>query len=363
MPALDDPLVARLLATARAVTPLAPITAIRAFLPQLDLGDTVDARVASKFSDGTFRVIVGGTALRLTLNPDTPVGQTLTLRLVAREPQLQFEVLSPAARTQPQVSNLGRLINQVLSQTPSAPPPAAKPVVQAPTGDAIALREPLARAVEHSGLFYESHQARWVRGDYPIERLLEEPQAALESRAQFPESAEEAGPLPHTTAPNVRLPARTAPDDTMPEGPVGERRLDTDALPMADKRTTEPAAREALPLVRQQIETLEARQIGWHGEIWPGQSMQWQIEEREPEQARPGPEPDWRTRVALSLPALGDIDAALSLSSTGIRIRVSASDPAATSSMQAGLGELQRALEAAGLNVVSLDVSHRGPSF
>ena len=357
-----DPLV-RLLAGARAISPLAPITSVRLTLPQLELGQVVRAQIASRLADGSFHVVIDGTALRMTLAADARPGDVLSLRLVAREPQLQFEHHGPApqaaAVTKAIVSNTGRLISQVLSEPAATPPRPTLPVIATPVTESDQLREPLARAVERSGLFYESHQARWIRGDFPIERLREEPQATI-ARTPGPIGHDvESSPAGHTLLPAIRPQLPIEPNDPLVGSKANAATPGTATSLVAEPRTSEPVARETLPLVRQQLDALETRHMSWHGEVWPGQLMHWEIAEHERESAHSSDERDWQTRIAMSLPALGDVGAALNLGAEGIRITLDAADLAAASAMQAGLQELKHALESAGLNVVAVQVRSR----
>lgn len=357
-----DPL-ARLLAAARAISPLAPITSVRLALPQLELGQVVRAQITSRQADGSIHVVVDGTTLRITLASDARPGDVLSLRLVAREPQLQFELHGPAPLpktiAQAILSNTGRLISQVLGEPAGSPPRPTRPVLTTPTTESDQIREPLARAVERSGLFYESHQARWIRGDFPLERLREEPQATITRSPYSIGHDVDFSPAGNTLQPPIRAQLPIQPDDPLFGAKAQIATPSTATSPTLERRASEPVARETLPLVRQQLETLETRHMRWHGEVWPGQSMHWEIAEQEREASRSCDGRDWQTRIALSLPALGDMGAALNLGAEGIRITLDAADPTAASAMQAGFRELKQALEIVGLNVVAVQVRTR----
>lgn len=58
-----------------------------------------------------------------------------------------------------------------------------------------ALSNALAKLVDQSGLFYESHLAQWVTGQRPLSALLQEPQATLRTPAQ-PAPQTQGQPLP-----------------------------------------------------------------------------------------------------------------------------------------------------------------------
>ncbi len=318
---METGLLSRLLGVARTVTALAPVSPVTLTLPQLELGQVVRAQVAARLADGSFHVVIEDTALKLTLPAGTKPGDVLPLRLLARQPRLQFELHVPSAEVNPEanppLSSTGRLIGQLLSEPAGLAPRQAQPVVATPTTEPAQLHAPLARAVERSGLFYEAHQARWIRGDYPLERLREEPQTAMVKD---------------------RLGA-------------GERLVGGD-------QTNALVARETIPIVRQQLDTLETRPVGWQGEVWPGQFMRWEIAEQEHDAKRPEHERDWLTQLSLSLPALGDISAQLEFGARGVRVALSAKDSATTQAMHAAAPELLHALEAAGVGRVTLKVRH-----
>ena len=95
--------------------------------------------------------------------------------------------------------------------------------------------------------------------------------------------------------------------------------------------TVHPAT---VPLVRQQLDLLATGQFRWTGEAWPGAKLDWTIEQDGDEWDRSGggaaseDDQPWRTRLTLSLPTLGTVDAELTLTGNRLVARVQAS-PAA----------------------------------
>ena len=176
---LETNLLARLIDAARTVMPLAPVNAATLALTQLPLGQTVRAQVMARHADGTFRLVINDAPLKLALPANAKTGDVVTLRLVAREPQLQFVLERPSASAETRLSSGARLIGQILSDPAPLRPQQLRPVAAMPIVDATKLREPLARAIQRSGLFYEAHQARWIDGEYPLAALQEEPQAVI----------------------------------------------------------------------------------------------------------------------------------------------------------------------------------------
>ena len=409
---METSLLARLLGTARTVTPLAPINAATLALTQLPLGQTVLAQVSARLADGSFRVVINDAPLKLALPANAKAGDVVTLRLVAREPQLAFDLDRPIASAEPRLSAAARLIGHILSDPAPLRPPQLQPLAATPIVEAAKLREPLARAIKQSGLFYEAHQARWIDGDYPLAALQEEPQAAIarEIRASKHDALALRDRPTDATLPLVRTAIRGHADsdpadafvrtnernlhasgyvDTAGENDVHGRDgspphasatrapagalLDGDpephALPTARAvslgattavSTDDPAqARivgELAPIVRQQLEAIETRQIVWQGELWPGQSIRWQIADREADSRHPESGREWLTRFALELPALGEVNADLAIGAQGVRIIVTARDSVSADALRGATPELQQALAAAGLRVAALEV-------
>ena len=345
---IETRLLARLLATARTVTALGAADPVRA--AGEEGAETVRAQVAARLADGSFRVLIDGRPLKLALPAGAKPGDVIELKVVTRDGTLPGRSPDTPAADRA-LSTTGRLISSLLSDVPATPPRQAQPILAMPPSAPAELPEPLARAVERSGLFYESHQARWADGDYPLERLLQQPQAAL--------------PLRHAVvagdpAPGAR--ASLPPLQTTVPMPEGDPAQNLATTPAADSHTaeevqTQPIAREALPLVRSQLDALDSRHIAWLGEIWPGQPLRWEIEQgdggREPEDV----EGSWNTRFSLTLPALGEIGADMAIGAGGVRLNLKSHSAATEALLRTSTPELARALAAAGIANVHLQVS------
>lgn len=272
------------------------------------------------------------------------------------------------------------------------------------------LAAALARTVEESGIFYESHLAQWLSGGYSAETLANEPQTRLAAEAlQLPldwsatdaqSGADEAawfGPgggipagggwLPHELPPQLSLPglgagqhAGTAPhSDAAADGPAWHGphggALDDSTFGRAGSgsgtdlhasiaASIHPAT---IPLVRQQLDVLATQQFRWTGEVWPGAKLDWTIEqERERRSRGRGSDADegdaqqpWRTRVTLALPTLGTVDADLILTGNQLVVRVQASPGGAARLTSGGAGFAAR-LQAAGIELAGLQIREIG---
>lgn len=281
------------------------------------------------------------------------------------------------------------------------------PLLSAAPAKTLDFAQALRGALTQSGLFYESHQAQWVTGQRPLTDLLREPQGRLSPAAgglmqpepgvgknsllstSLPLTSEDTTvsrshqdvlsgkPLAATPPPVVADTKAAELQAAYPPQAQGTGRNEmsgvkpdlqaqpsplflnqNDMSPLAGAGT-QPAHPETLPIVRQQLEALDSRQVMWQGQVWPGQTMEWQIEERG---ARaPGSEtimPEWQTSLHLVLPRLGEISARLTLHPNGIRVRLDATDPASASLLARQRNALQQGLEISGLQLVEMKVGH-----
>jgi hypothetical protein len=112
---------------------------------------------------------------------------------------------------------------------------------------------------------------------------------------------------------------------------------------------------ELQPLVQQQLNAADSRQMFWQGQVWPGQNMEWRIEEDtsgttgdEGEQPK-----QWKTSLRLTMPNLGQLNALLTLGSSGVSIKV-ATDQVET--LRQAAPALADALAAAGVPAISVQI-------
>jgi hypothetical protein len=289
-------------------------------LPQLDPGEILSARVDAKLPDGSYKVLVAGQELRMSLPTFVAPGDTLELAFVTREPSPTFQlrsVLPQGAAEAPSLSTAGRLVAAAMLQAGAAPMPTTAavpgPLLSAAPADGARLSGQLAQTLSTSGLFYESHQAQWVAGTRDLPQLMQEPQARL---------------------------LRSAPSDT--------------------QASTQAIAPQALPLVQMQLATLDTSVVMMQLEIWPRQWMQWTVEEQPTDanaQDEGAPQPDWNTRLRLVLPRLGELNAMLSFGAGGVMIRVEADKAASAELLQTNGASLQEALSAAGLPSARISIT------
>jgi hypothetical protein len=159
------------------------------------------------------------------------------------------------------------------------------------------LAQDLKHALDSSGLFYESHLKDAALGSRPWHQLLQEPQ----------------------NKPNFMPPE----------------------------------------MVAQQLQVLEQQRLAWHGEVWPGQSMQWEISERE-SSAQSADDPTLnaiQSNLKLELPQLGEVSVRITMVNGRFSIRVQPEQVAAFNSMQAKRSELALNLQSVGLSLESLQIT------
>ena len=116
--------------------------------------------------------------------------------------------------------------------------------------------------------------------------------------------------------------------------------------------------------VRQQLELLASQQFRWVGEAWPGTPMDWEIrrgEKGESSGAQAG-QAAWSTRLLLTLPSLGTVEARLWLNGTGLEARVVTPDSGVASRLNDARSELSSNMSANGLVLMRLNVETGVPA-
>jgi hypothetical protein len=307
-----------------------------AALSDLLPGDFVRATVESALPDGTFRVAIRKQVFILRLPFQARGGDVLPLRVVAREPQIKFALV-----TEPDIPELAadlsetaRFVAALLDESEKLPLTsigrAGAPLLTGTPGDSAATAAALRHALAHSGMFYEAHQAQWVGGQRALAALMQEPQ----SRFKPLRDADEAPPIAEGADHSGEI---VVVDGTHP-------------LPEL------PVHRDALPLIKQQLDTLETRQIAWSGMIWQGQPLDWEVAEDSDYTPQPADERRWRTRLRLTLPRLGAIEATMLVNARGVAITLRAATREAGAALETRAEELRQSLRTAGVTPLGLTV-------
>jgi hypothetical protein len=302
-------------------------------LTALETGKAFQAQVLSRLGNGEFVVGIADTAARMALPDGVRVGDQLSLTLVAREPRPLFMLERPTPQDAAVFSPAARLIAGLLQNSPATQPALPGIAPLAPSADAL-IPAPLEKALKdslaYSGLFYESHVAEWANGARPMAQLLREPQMQ---------------------AARVKPPGV---DSDLRSYPAGG---------MADGAAPRPLASmdiDAGRLITQQLDTLEQRSVTWHGEVFPGQCMQWEVSEEKggAGSTLPPAERSWQSVLRFELPSLGRVAATLQLHGGHLQLSVQTGSHDAAATLRQQGGTLADALLAAGLPLDLMTVRH-----
>lgn len=209
-----------------------------------------------------------------------------------------------------------------------------------PTGIAGQLAQALSRALQTSGLFYESHLRDFAFGQRTLAQLRAEPQSqAGQEAARGPagESGQTRGGAEGATNTGSTT-TQSSSTQSGPNAPASQTTASA-AQSAAAAATQSQAASAHLSgalagldpsthvLVRQQLETLANQAFTWQGEAWPGAEMEWEVQRRQHEDAEDSND-NWSTRLKLQLPGLGEVHARLSLSGTQLIMHLVSPDGA-----------------------------------
>lgn len=390
------------------VQPAQPARQISDALSQLSAGQRIMAEIQSLLPNGMYRAVVAQRELTLALPFSAKPGDALELEVVESDGKLTLAFVAnrgeqgsgkqESSAVSTSLSNTGRLIGDLLQEMGGngrrAPPAVLNtnaPITQQMPQHASELVPLLKQALSQSGVFYEAHQARWIAGELPIAQLRLEPQGQqpvapglLASEVGRtppppPSSPETAGAPPTSPAQNPDEPASNATKTTLPNLPAPstgvavapETHLDTPPIARSDNTSNMTSAeksgslasmpRDLAPIVQQQLDGLANQNFAWQGQIWPGQALWWEIGEQasdHPTDQDPSRR-QWRTRLKLSLPSLGGIDAQLQLLPGGhISIQIATSESASEQRLNNQMSALRDQFAAAGLDLDALRIQH-----
>lgn len=324
-------------------------------------GQRLTAQIQAFLPNGTYRATIAQRDITLALPFSAKSGDTLELEVVESDGKLTLALLArqqsggekgggteaastTLSRTGQLIASLfGRARGEGRGNAAALPLNGNQPIAGSPPQSAQDILPLLRQAITQSGMFYESHQAGWVAGRFEKAALMQEPQGRLSPSLQQQQpgktGAEAGQPARPTTAPPMPA-AGTAVNDM--EGRQAQ-------APHAGAGA-QLVAREAMPIVQQQLESLANQQFNWQGQVWPGQQIRWEIEEdgrsrQEDDETSPG----WQTRLYLALPQLGELEARIRLAGNQIHLDLDAADAATRERLHAAIGDLRKQLDDAGL--------------
>lgn len=368
---------------------------------QIVAGKQFQAEVIASLKDGTFIVRIADTAARMQLPNSPKAGDKLQLTLISTSPRATF-LINPsgeegdtiqatatlgtvtqlmeefdagkpaasaglylrtganagsvaeidAAEVPPRLTTLttpstngtpatfsqaGKLVNELI-QTMSAKSnvvqgqapliDVAETAINNSTVLADTITKALHSSVSSSGLFYESHLLDWAEGRLTTSELMKEPQARLT-----------------TPAPSSLV------ESTL--------KTTEDANPaLANSAIT--LAHGAAPLIQQQLHALEQQRFMWHGELWSGQPLEWDVsrDNQNHESGQSGETADqWQSAVRFELPQLGAVSAQLQLAGDRLNLTINTLDDTATKRLQHHANELVEALKGSGTQLESFVIT------
>ncbi|MGB7815723.1 MAG: flagellar hook-length control protein FliK [Methylotenera sp.] len=237
-------------------------------------------------------------------------GQTLLLRYIHENPTPTFLLLSAptndaesTADLSPAAQLIGHILKKADSEGVTSRFEATAIVTHAPN-NAQAVAHDLKHAVSTSGLFYESHLSELVQGNQALAAVRQEPQNQANSTL--------AG------------------------------------------------------LMSQQLAILENQRMSWHGEIWPGQKMDWDVYLQQKEadnsqhayQQQSAEDRPIASEMTLHLPRLGKVTARLSIIDGRMRVGISAEQTQTIDALESQKLSLAKAIEKNGQQLDRLTITH-----
>ena len=390
------------LATGDVLHPLRSASAVIDVLSEFVPGQKLLAQVQAQLANGAYRATIAQRDITLALPFSAKAGDALELEVVETDGRIAFAVSRPRSETEDvtasattTLSRTGQLIARLMSGPDLE---LERPVVlnegrvllEQPTTPARHTASNLQQALGRSGLFYESHLASWVAGRLSEAVLRAEPQGQFSRLPSgTPQSATVNGAATHPASPTSSPVLR----DALPVGALLEE-TGGDRLPAASSATS-PAQMadgqrnslgqpietsssspnseasksgvlqrsglpgELAPLVQQQLSGLASNVYAFHGMAWAGQPFHWEIIDENSQNARDegGDAPrQWKTRLKMILPVLGDIDATIQLDGNDVSIRMTSGEDHTLGTLKSGQALLQQRMELAGLRLSTLEL-------
>ncbi|TAN27735.1 MAG: flagellar hook-length control protein FliK [Castellaniella sp.] len=281
----------------------------------------------------------------------------------------QTPLLPGAPQTAPTDGTSGPATNATAAGSPSAANPTQiggtsptsgqlATTLNQPGALAARLTEALTQSVQSSGLFYESHLAQLAAGQSSPQALRQEPQGRIPSTQSSPTTLpSDQGINPHQVPANLTASLSAETTATFPGGDSTRQAASTSTGPAAAHGSVPGIDPQVQGLVRQQLDVLANQSFVWQGEAWPGAAMRWEIQRREADDSGPRDFEDrhWATRLRLSLPSLGDVQARMSLSGDHLVMRLTA--PQSAQRLGNAIETLRTRLLAKGLQASQLAVA------
>jgi flagellar hook-length control protein FliK len=238
-----------------------------------------------------------GSILQLRLPAEFKVGDQLILTLLSNDNnQPRFSVsLQTATIGQTVISDAGQILSQILEEHPEpSRVMSTAPLTTSSDPDSTQLASQLNNAVDKSGVFYESHLKQWSEGARTVEQIRQEPQ------------------------------------------------------------NNSPVNNQLIPI---QLEAMENKHFAWQGEVWPGQTMQWDVikdKEDQQKQNEPDYNSSWNTTVKLDLPNLGQISATINIKDDVAHLQLHANNADVVTLLKNNSEQLIQSFASSGISLENL---------
>ena len=315
--------------TVTPIKPVVPITPVSTVVDSKNTshdfvqGQKYQAHVETRLSNGKYNVLISDKLFQMHLPETTKPGDKIELVFISHQPKLRFvlqhENFINTIKNNATISTTGRFLNSLTQETGqsafSNPPINNTSILTNSSIKSPKLPLLLQKAIQQSGLFYESHLSKWINGKHKLEELHQEPQGKIKAASS-------------TIASTM---TSTMPINTL-----------------------------SLSLVQQQLLALETNHIVWNGEIWNGQQIQWDIYEDNATHKNidENATNQWKTKLSLTLPELGKITISLSLNIREIQVSVDTASNQTAQLLKTNQVHLKKNMHTAGLVIQSFDIQH-----
>jgi len=284
-----------------------------------------DGHILEANAAGEALIEIDGQAYRGQLSVPRPAGEQVIAKWVERLP-----TPGPATSNGDATVRLGGE-SKILSAFAAAAEQETSPLklttsIGADVGPAQLASE-LSRAINSSGVFYESHLRRWATGNYATRDVLREPQARLPAQLVRNEAD-----------------ASTATTPPMEAAPPQIR-----------------AAQTLEATFREQFRAIEHGETRFEITPWSGQTAQLTLFDpyRPGQHQHPGsgmPAPASEAALSVNLPNMGRLDLRIKIIGDAIWVNTQAFEPSSLRLLREASSALASALDAIGLRLVSSEV-------
>ena len=319
---------------------------VSSFVP----GQQLKGEVLAALGGGRFSVQVAQQVMEFIMPKGVGRGDMIDLFFITEEPRQTFLMARFGRPGESKVSDAGRWLSGFLGESAAQVPTretlgVLRTLLSGPTTDAQLLGRELQQGLRESGLFYESHLARWFGGSYSLEDILKEPQGRLSPRLAQAGMQQQEVVVEDPLRGNVRV------GSTEIMAAIKKAGVSMGHDGIADLRS--------LPVVNEQLTALQNGQLLFRGDLFPGQQLEWRVAQKDEGRNKSGGrERSWATSVTVTLPNLGPVTALLKLDGSAVAVTITAENDGAVPVLESGLARLIEQMEGAGLSPAEMSITH-----